>query len=348
MRTGTFRLVSAIVVLLVAVSDICRAENYTTLNLPRISDGQMVYLINVDNEAVLDSLPAINQTVVFRSDKHKPSYVKVKSNNEEYGNFLLNDSPITLDVTVEDFNGGVLKTWIAHGGFNDSFKDIAIQYSELYKDFQNASNDQVRDSLQNTMQTLLLDNMARNVDNILGYRLFLMLESKLSLGSIENLLNRYPALKNYEKVNATLAEKRIIEDVQPGHRFKDFTVSYEGVEHRLSDIVGKGDYVLVDFWAFWCGPCREEMPYIKEVYNQFKNRNFKVIGITISDNPEMDIEAAEKLELTWEIWVNGFDASKEYSISSIPHLILFGPDGTILERGIRGDALLPAVTKYFD
>ena len=348
MKTDIFRLVSALVVLLTSVSDICRAENYTTLNLPRVSDGQMVYLINVDNEAVIDSLPAINETVVFRSDKYKPSYVKVKTNNDEYGNFLLDDNPITLDVTVEDINGGILKRWIAQGGFNDSLKDITKQYSELYKGFQNAANDQVRDSLQNTMQTLLLDNMARNVDNILGYRLFLMLASKLSLDSIENLLDRYPALKNYEKVNATLAEKRILEDVQPGHRFKDFTISYEGLEHRLSDVVGKGDYVLVDFWAFWCGPCREEMPYIKEVYNQFKDRNFKVIGITISDNPEMDIETAEKLELPWEIWVNGFDASKEYFITSIPHLILFGPDGTILESGIRGDALLPAVAKYFD
>ena len=348
MRTNLFKVLSAMIILLTVGVDKCPAENYTTLNLPRVSDGQMVYLISVDNDAVIDSLPAINETVVFRSDKYKPSYVKVKTNNDEYGNFLLDDNPITFDVTVEDFNGGILKKWIAQGGFNDSLKDIAIQYSELYKDFQNAANDQVRDSLQNTMQTLLLDNMAINVDNILGYRLFLMSASKLSFERIENLLDQYPVLKNYEKVNATLAEKRILKATEPGNRFKDFTVTHEGIEHKLSDIVGKGDYVLVDFWAFWCGPCREEMPYIKEVYNQFKDRNFKVIGITISDNPEMDIEAAEKLELPWEIWVNGFDASKEYSISSIPHLILFGPDGTILESGIRGDALLPAVAKYFD
>ena len=85
MKTYIFRFVTAVAALLASESDICWAENYTTLNLPRVGDGQMVYLINADNETVIDSLPAINEVVVFRSDKYKPSYVKVKSNNDDYG-----------------------------------------------------------------------------------------------------------------------------------------------------------------------------------------------------------------------------------------------------------------------
>lgn len=93
-------------------------------------------------------------------------------------------------------------------------------------------------------------------------------------------------------------------------------------------------------------PCREEMPYIKNVFNSFKDKNFKVIGASISERPEMDLKVASDLELPWEIWLNASEAADTYSVKSIPHLILFGPDGTILERGMRGDDILPVVSKY--
>ncbi|MDE6022985.1 MAG: TlpA family protein disulfide reductase, partial [Muribaculaceae bacterium] len=284
----------------------------------------------------------------FRSDRYEPSYVQVRVNNIGYGNFLLNDAPITHDVTIEDIEGGVRTTWKTHGGYNDSITNINPQQSDLYNKLKNADTDEMRDSIQNAILAIYVDRIKKNADNILGYRLFLASESKLSLDSVENLLEQYPALKKYNKVNDAIDRKRILKDTQPGNKFRDFSVTYDGVTHKLSDIVGKGDYVLMDFWAFWCRPCRAEMPYIKDVYNRFKDKNFKVIGIAISDNPEKDMKTASDLELPWEIWVNGYNATKEYNISSIPHLILFGPDGTILERGFRKDDILPTVGKYFD
>lgn len=348
MKTDIIRFSLAAVGLLSIFSLECNAQNYTTLKLPRVSDGQMVYLTNNDNGVIIDSLPAKNETVVFRSDRYEPSAVDLTVNKMGYGNFLLNEDQITLDVTVEDIEGGVRWTWVAHGGYNDSIININQQHSDLYNELLSADTDARRDSIKDAILTRYVDKIKQNADNILGYKLFLMCESKLSLDSAENLIEQYPALKKYNKVNEAIEKKRILKDTQPGNKFKDFTVTHDGVTHKLSDIVGKGDYVLMDFWAFWCRPCREEMPYIKDVYNRFKDKNFKVIGIAISDNPEKDMQTAADLELPWEIWLNGYDATKEYNISSIPHLILFGPDGTILERGFRKDNILPTVGKYFD
>lgn len=329
-------------------TDISLAQAYTTLKLPRVSDGQMVSIIDFDTDAVIDSLPASNETVVFRSDQYEPAVVKVTANEANYGLFVLNDSPIILDVTVEDIDHGIRRVWKAQGGYNDSIVAFFQHITDLSKELQDVKTDQDRDSINNIISTFLTNKISDNADNILGYRLFTVSESVLPLDNMENLLERHPSLANYKKVNAILASKRNLNKTSTGNKFKDFTISYDGTVHKLSDVVGKGDYVLVDFWAFWCAPCRAEMPYIKEVFNKYKDKDFKVIGVALSDAPEKDLETAAQLELPWDVWVNGYDAGQAYSIKSIPHLILFGPDGTILERGIRGENILPAVSKYLE
>ena len=91
---------------------------------------------------------------------------------------------------------------------------------------------------------------------------------------------------------------------QPGAKFTDFEVTYDGKTHRLSDVVGKGKPVLVDFWASWCGPCRREMPNLKAINEKYGDR-LKVLGVAVWDEPDDTLKAVKELGLPWEIWVNG-------------------------------------------
>lgn len=348
MREISRRHVLCVVVYFLLGIEVSAADFFTTLNLPRVRDGQMVCLLDSDTGDVIDSIPAMNETVVFRSDSYKPSVVNVSVDGQGYGSFILSDAQITLDVKVEDIDGGVRWTWNACGGYNDSIDVFLQQVVTIQDKLEHAETNQAKDSIKHAIRTFLLNRIAHNADNVLGYKLFLMSEEILALESVESLLDKYPALKDYKQVNKVVSKKRLLRDTQPANKFRDFTISYEGTRHKLSDVVGRGDYVLIDFWAYWCLPCRAEMPYIKDVFTRFKDRNFKVIGVAISDNPGKDLEMSTKLELPWEIWVNGLDASKAYSVTSIPHLILFAPDGTILERGIRGDNILPVLARYLE
>lgn len=129
-----------------------------------------------------------------------------------------------------------------------------------------------------------------------------------------------------------------------GKKFKDFSAEYEGKVTRLSDYVGKGKYVLVDFWASWCGPCRAEIPNLIKVYNQYKGDKFEVLGVATWDDPKDTKEAIQDLGIPYPQMLNAQKAGSDaYGIKGIPQIILFGPDGKIVKRNLRGDAVEKAV-----
>ncbi|MBO7494930.1 MAG: TlpA family protein disulfide reductase [Salinivirgaceae bacterium] len=159
---------------------------------------------------------------------------------------------------------------------------------------------------------------------------------------IQQRLESEAAMLELEK---TMAEREKATAV--GTMFTDFAAEYNGKTTKLSDYVGKGQYVLVDFWASWCGPCRAEIPNLIKVYDKYKGKKFNVLGVTVSDRPEDSEEAISELGINYPQMLNTDDSCANlYGIMGIPHIILFGPDGTILERDLRGEAIDAAVRKH--
>ncbi|MBQ5452400.1 MAG: TlpA family protein disulfide reductase, partial [Bacteroidales bacterium] len=110
--------------------------------------------------------------------------------------------------------------------------------------------------------------------------------------------------------------------------------------------VGKGKYVLVDFWASWCGPCRREIPNLIDVYNKYKGSKFEVIGVATWDEPDDTKAAITELQIPYPQIMNAQEAgSAAYGIRGIPEIILFAPDGKIVKRGLRGSDIEIEVKK---
>ncbi len=138
---------------------------------------------------------------------------------------------------------------------------------------------------------------------------------------------------------------------QIGAPAPDFTLpAPDGTPLRLSDLRGK--FVLVDFWASWCGPCRRENPNVVRLYERFHDKGFEILGVSLDKRREPWLQAIEKDRLTWKHvsdlkgWEN--EAARLYGVRSIPHTVLLDPEGRILARNLRGPALEAKLEEIFN
>jgi peroxiredoxin len=302
-----------------------------------VADSTEVYLHRqVDRKIVVDTTVVLNNKFVFSDTINEPTdaYLCLKADEENGLSLLLERGEI------------VFKS-------DDALKNPVFEKSDLNR--LNAEWDSIKAPIINELVTNRQeDSFDKLIDAALTFSeahtdsyisLFVLQFAAIQAGylKIEPVFAEVaPEIKN-SKLAAKMAA--LIEKAKTtavGAIAPDFTQNTpDGKPVSLSDFRGK--YVLVDFWASWCGPCRQENPTVVKAYNNFKAKGFTVLGVSLDKDKDRWLAAIEKDKLTWtqvsdlEYWQNA--AAQLYGIQSIPSNVLVNPEGEIVAKNLRGDDL---------
>ena len=350
---------------LLAVAAVCTACNsgnngYTvTGTVEGAADGDTVYLETVKGRQFvkLDSAVIKGGTFTFKGtqDTAVNRYISYKAAGKDGAaiDFFLENGKIKINLSQENNSA----TGTAN---NDAYQEIKTQINGLNKQMMNiyesmsdttltaeqreAKGKEMKD-LENSMISAIKAGINKNIANPVGVFLFKQTFYNNSTDENEALLQQIPA--NFQN-DETIVRIKEMTDKQKktavGTLFVDFEMQTpEGKTVKLSDYVGKGKVVLVDFWASWCGPCRREMPNLVEAYAKYKGKNFEIVGVSLDQDGAAWKEAIKKMDMTWpqmsdlKFWQ--CEGAQLYAVNSIPHTVLIDGSGKIIARGLHGEEL---------
>jgi peroxiredoxin len=298
-----------------------------------LEDSKKVYLQRYYNKMffVIDSATVKNGKFLFTKELEIP---------ELYG--VTTDTTLIspLYVFVDSRNELTVHLDTARGGRNSAVKGSAA--NDLYKQYQqNSRNFNIEEFIKKQPSSI--------VSAFVLYRYFSPNLSAEEVVKYTDLLDKSLAKTQYVKLLRDLPAA--LRTTEIGQQAPDFTLpDPSGKPVKLSDNFGK--YLLVDFWAAWCGPCRRENPNVVRLHNKYKEKGFGVFGVSLDSKKEAWVKAIAKDELNWPqvsdlaFWDSA--PAKLYGIRGIPGNVLLDPSGKIIARNLRGEELEKKLAELFD
>jgi len=337
--------------------------------LPMFAFAQSEFIISGKVEGVADGEVKISSTmdksvlamgtikdgiVLIKGAVAEPALYWISFGKEQEQHIFLENKPIKISGTKKDLKNIKVEGSASHKDFEqfrNTFNPLFAELNALSAQLQKENNPKKRETLK-----LEYDSVARKASNEIAKFIsskkssyvspFLLFVTAQLSDDILLLEERYNILN--ENIRNSSIGKGLQQYIEynkvgalgtPAVEFSQNNT--EGKPVALSSF--KGKYVLVDFWASWCRPCRIENPNVVKAFHKFRNKNFTVLGISLDQEKEAWLKAIEKDKLSWthvsdlQYWSNS--VAQLYRVSSIPQNFLIDPNGKIIAKNLSGEEL---------
>ena len=360
MRNNAFLAVGVLLASLIGTSACTSGGNASTYTVEGVvsdssANGKTIYMMRYDDSRRLDSTVVKDNRFTFTGSVDTASLCRIDVSRTAFANLVLESGKITVDLenytqpSGTPLNDALARISKSEDSLYQVMKEKYEEYEAQYKDREeltkqwNAYADELQKSQLEEGKVLF----AQHNDDAVGY--YLIFSSRFASMSPaeqkELLLSAGPWLKSTRFVQEKLAKIENLEKTAEGSPYVDVKgKDVEGKDISLSDFIGKGNYVLVDFWASWCGPCRGEIPNLAKLHKAYKDKGLTVVGIFVWDKEENFAKAVKEEGITWaQIFDTEGKATDFYGIEGIPQIILIAPDGKIVKRNLRGEYMIKTV-----
>ena len=243
---------------------------------------------------------------------------------------------------------------------NDSVMNIGREINRIAEHIYGSTIDEIEqqkgmeqiEKLNKRFSAFVIKTTEKNIDNEFGYFLLTYYPEEL----IDNetrvkLIDKLPEDKQKRPViQEMMAAMQQAAESAEGMNIKDFTLpGIDGTPVSLMNEVAKNKITVIDFWASWCGPCRQDMPFMVELYGKYKDKGLGIIGISLDEDSDAWKAVTQQLNIPWPQMsdLKGWDnaVAQYFCVNSIPHTIIVDQQGKILLRGLRGEKLEEFVAK---
>ena len=334
-------------------------EGSKVYKIERYDTGEMVSNAMSTLEQYMDSTLVADGKFSFTGKIDSPDYctIYIPSSDPENGPYIYQAVVIEPGVTTRVEALGNRSSRVSGSAFNDALQQNLDAYSDAMNRFY-AMYDKMQDGTATEADMETIDKIREEMQDID----FQFVKNNINNpGAWSKLYNAAVMAGTLEKQKELIAGasgktleledyKGIVERIEKlektaeGQPFTDLAFEDpDGNIMHLSDYAGKGKYILVDFWASWCGPCKAEMPNVVKCYHQYKDKGFDIVSISLDTKKENWVKAIDEWGMPWHHMSDlkgwGSEGAAIYAVTGVPHAMLLGPDGTILARGLYGEEL---------